>query len=164
MTKGIIKEVIPYVIIILVVLLIKQFIITPIQVNGSSMYPTLKNGDLMILNKIGYSFGSINRFDIVVIDTDNSYLIKRVIGLPGEEVKYEDNELYINNEKIEEPFLKDQVTNDLVVNLKDDCYFVLGDNRVNSRDSRDFGCFDRSKIRGKASFTFFPFDRLGVKN
>ena len=79
--KRIIKELIPYIFIIIFVLLLKTYVMTPIQVNGDSMDPTLKDGDFMILNKLGYRLGSINRFDIVVIDKDDSYIIKRIIGL-----------------------------------------------------------------------------------
>ena len=162
--KRIIKEAIPFVIIIICVLSVKQFIVTPIQVNGDSMDPTLKDGDLMLLNRLSYNFGSINRFDIVVVDKEDSYIIKRVIGLPGEIVKFEDNKLYINDEEIEEYYLDDTVlTNDFVAYIDDDCYFVMGDNRQVSSDSRALGCFDISKIKGKTSLTFFLFFRFGFK-
>ncbi len=162
--KKIIKEGIPFAIVIVIVLLIKQFIVTPIQVNGDSMYPTLKNGDLMLLNRLSYKFGSINRFDIVVADKGDSYVIKRVIGLPKDHIKYEENKLYVNDELIEETFLENNViTDDFEVYLED-CYFLMGDNRQISLDSRALGCFDISKIRGKTSFSFFPFNRFGFKN
>ena len=164
MIKRIISEAIPFVIIILVVLLVKQFVVTPIQVNGDSMYPTLKNGDLMLLNRLTYKFGSINRFDIVVVDKGDSYIIKRVIALPGETIISKDNKIYINGEELEQPFLQDGVeTYNFEATVTDDCYFVMGDNRPISLDSRELGCFDISKIRGKTSFSFFPFDRIGFK-
>ena len=163
--KKVIKEIVPFIAIIIVVLLIKQFIVMPIQVNGDSMYPTLKDGDLMLLNKIGYSFGSINRFDIVVIDNDKSYIIKRVIGLPNETIKYEDKKLYIDGDLVEEPFLTgDNNTDDFTTVVPEDSYFVMGDNRSISLDSRSLGSFSASKIKGKTSFTFFPFDRFGFKS
>lgn len=165
MVKRILKEVIPFIAIIVIVLLIKQYIVTPIQVNGDSMYPTLKDGDLMLLNEIGYNFGSINRFDIVVVDKGDSLIIKRVIGLPNETIKYEDNKLYINGEEIKETYLDDSVeTVDFETINGDNCYFVMGDNRSVSLDSRALGCFDYSRIKGKTSFTFFPFTRFGFKN
>ena len=165
MVKRIFKEAIPFVIIIAIVLLFKQFVATPIQVNGDSMYPTLKNGDLMLLNKLGYNFGSINRFDIVVVDKGDTYIIKRVIGLPGEHIEYIDSKLYIDGEEVEESFLEENVhTYDFEAYATEDCYFVMGDNRPISLDSRELGCFDISKIKGKTSFTFFPFSRLGFKN
>ena len=118
----------------------------------------------MILNKLSYKFGDIHRFDIVVVDNGNSNIIKRVIGLPGEIVKFEDNKLYINGDQIEETFLPDgKITNDFEYKVADNCYFVMGDNRQISRDSRSFGCFDISKIVGRTSLTFFPFNRFGNK-
>ena len=162
--KRVIKEVIPYIAIIIGVLLVKQYIVSPIQVNGDSMDPTLQDGDLMILNKLSYKLGSINRFDIVVVDKGDTYIIKRVIGLPGEKVKFENNKLYINDQEIEESFLPEgKVTNDFETIVKDDCYFVMGDNRQISLDSRELGCFDISMIKGKTSLSFFPFSRFGFK-
>ena len=102
---------------------------------------------------------------IVVVDKDDSYIIKRIIGLPGEIVKYENNKLYINGVEIEESFLPDgKVTNDFEYKVADDCYFVMGDNRQISLDSRELGCFDISKIRGKTSLSFFPLNRFGFKS
>lgn len=164
MAKRIIKEAIPYVLIVIFVLLIKTYIVTPVQVNGDSMYPTLKSGDLMILNKLSYKLGKIHRFDIVVIDKEDTYIIKRVIGLPGETVKYQDNILYIDDMQVEEPFLQEgKMTNNFEYKVDDNCYFVMGDNREISLDSRELGCFDISKIRGQTSLSFFPFDRFGFK-
>ena len=97
------KELIPYIIIIVVVVLIRTYLVTPIRVNGSSMYPTLENHYIMILNKIGLKKG-INRWDIVVVKENNKYIIKRVIGLPGESIAYIDGELYINKKKIEDKY------------------------------------------------------------
>ena len=163
--KGIIKEVIPYLVIIICVLLVKQFVVSPIQVNGDSMDPTLQDGDLMILNKLSYKLGSINRFDIVVIDKEDTYIIKRVIGLPGEKIEYKDNKLYINDEEIEEGFLPSgKVTMDFVTQVGKNCYFVMGDNRQISLDSRELGCFEMDQIKGKTSLSFFPFDRFGFKS
>ena len=99
-----VKEILSYVIIIVIVLLIKHFIVTPIKVNGDSMNNTLKDKDIMILDKISYRFQDIKRFDIVVIKKDKEYLIKRVIGLPGETVEYKNNKLYINNKNVAEKF------------------------------------------------------------
>ena len=162
--KNITLELIPYVIVLLLVLFVKQFIVTPMQVNGNSMYPTLKNGDFMILNKLSYRFHSIDRFDIVVVDKEDSYIIKRVIGLPNETIKYEDNKLYINGEYFEEDFIENHTTSDFEYTTGDNCYFVMGDNREVSLDSRILGCFDKSKIIGKTNLTFFPFSRFGFKN
>ena len=88
--KNWLKELLPYVIIVLVVVLIRSFIVTPIQVDGSSMYPTLEDKELLILKKYDKSF---DRFDIVVFEYNGVRLIKRVIGLPGETIEYKDNNL-----------------------------------------------------------------------
>ena len=98
--KNFIKELIPYVIIVILVVFIRSFIITPVIVRGDSMDDTLIDGEVLFLSKISYRVGEIKRFDIVVIrDGDNDLIIKRVIGLPGDNVKYRDNVLYINGKK-----------------------------------------------------------------
>lgn len=165
-----IKEISIYLLIIVMVILIRTFIITPVRVNGTSMDPTLKNGEIMILNKIKYNNKDIKRFDIVVVKMEKELLIKRVIGLPNEEVKYVDNKLYINGEYIKESFLNDDVytTNFSLDDFKlkkipENCYFVMGDNREVSLDSRTFGCFSKDKILGSANLVLFPFTKLGYK-
>ena len=102
--KNIIKENIVYIVIILLVILIKIFIVTPVRVRGESMEKTLQNNDIMILNKMAYKFNDIKRFDIVVIDITDEYIIKRVIGLPGEKVEYKNNKLYINGKEKKETY------------------------------------------------------------
>ena len=153
----------PYLIIILVVIIIRTFIATPIRVNGASMDPTLNNGETMVLNKLGMHLRGINRFDIIVARSDDSFLIKRVIGLPGERVKYEDGRLYINDEKIDDPFSLSQTYDFEEVLVGADEYFVLGDNRHISQDSRNphIGNIHISEIRGKTNIILFPFNRFG---
>ena len=154
----------PYLAVIVIVLLVKQFLFSPVMVSGESMINTLKDSDIMIMDKISLSTSPIKRFEIVVISYKNRYLIKRVVGLPGETIEYKDNKLYVNGEFIEETFLdKEQITKDFSVKVPDDFYFVLGDNRVNSNDSRYLGCFSLEKIEGRTSFTIFPFSRFGKK-
>ena len=91
-----IKELIPYVVIILAVVLVRTFIVTPVIVVGDSMVPTLKEDQILLLNKINYSINEIERYDIVVIKVGKNEIIKRVIGLPGENIEYRSNTLYIN--------------------------------------------------------------------
>ena len=160
--KNIIKEYLPYVIIIILVLLIKSYVIAPIRVNGGSMDNTLKDGDIMILNIIDYKINSLNRFDIAVVNNGKDYLIKRVIALPKEEIEYKDNRLYINGKEIEDKYANG-ITRDFKIKLSEGEYFVLGDNRQNSMDSRAYGPFYKDKIIGKTSLTVFPFDRFGNK-
>lgn len=163
----VVKEITSYVLIILVVLLIKKYIFTPIRVNGESMYPTLKHNDIMILNEIGYYINGLDRFDIVVVDTNGEKIIKRVIGLPGDKVEYKDNKLFINDEEIKEDFnhadtLDFSVNKDLGYEIiPDDYYFVVGDNRINSIDSRMIGLVSEKQILGKTKFVVYPFNRFG---
>lgn len=147
------KEIISYIIVIIIVLLIKQFIITPIRVNQNSMNNTLYDKDIMILDKISYRFKNINRFDIVVIKKDKEYLIKRVIGLPSETIEYKDNKLYINDKIVEENF-NHKDTNDYILEGKipENYYFVVGDNRPDSLDSRVIGLIKKDEIIGKFSY------------
>ena len=159
-----VKEILGYVIIILIVIVIKQYIITPIRVNQSSMNNTLYDKDIMILDKISYRFSKINRFDIVVIKNDDEYLIKRVIGLPGEEIEYKNNELYINGEKVEENF-NHKDTDDYRYDkiIPEDYYFVIGDNRPDSLDSRYIGLIKKENILGKTNLVLYPFNHFGIK-
>ena len=102
--KVFIKEYVPYIAIIILVILIKRYIVAPVKVNGSSMMDTLHNGDIMILNNTAYYFDDIKRFDIVVVRENKEYIIKRVIGLPGETVEYRDNKLYINDKLVKDNY------------------------------------------------------------
>ena len=158
------KEYLGYIVVIVIVLLIKQFVITPIRVNGNSMNNTLYDKDIMILDKISYRFNSIKRFDIVVIKKNREYLIKRVIGLPGDTLEYKDNKLYINQELVEENFLhKETLDYILEEKIPDNYYFVVGDNRLDSLDSRYIGLISKDEILGKTSLVLFPFNRYGLK-
>ena len=169
MNKQTKKEIIIYVSIFLLIIIIRTFIVTPIRVNGDSMNPTLKDGEIMILNKIGYSINGVERFDIVVVDYNGDKLIKRVIGLPGETLKYENNILYINGQEVEEPYLNEStedfnITSFGYSKIPRDCYFVLGDNRDDSKDSRIIGCVIEKQIKGKTSLVILPFSDAGYRN
>jgi len=162
----VIKNILSYVIVIIVALLIKEFIFSPIRVDGKSMYPTLKDGDIMILNEIGYHLNGVKRFDIVVVKTQNDRIIKRVIGLPGEKIEYKDNKLFVNDEEVVEDFTHDITHNFTLEDISEtiipeNYYFVVGDNRGDSKDSRIIGLINKNQIRGKTSFIVFPFDRFG---
>lgn len=163
------KTLLPYIIIIVVVLFIKAFIVTPIKVNGESMYPTLEEGDIMILNKTAYYFNKPKRFDIVVVDMPNEYLIKRVIGLPGEHIEYKNNTLYVDGKKIEENFKHGKTDDFNIKELGSDTvpsgyYLVLGDNRGNSLDSRELGFMKEEQLLGRTNLIILPFDRIGNAN
>ncbi len=161
--KYYVKEIVPYILVIVLVLLVKRFIVSPVNVVGSSMYDTLHDGDIMILNETSYYFKDIKRFDIVVVKAPGELIIKRVIGLPGEKIKYEKGKLYINGKYVKENFSHDGTDDFAEVKIGKNEYFVMGDNRDNSLDSRYFGPFNKKNIRGKTSITLFPFSRFGIK-
>lgn len=162
-----VKEIMPYVIILIVVVLLRTFIITPIIVNGESMIPTLKEKQILILNKYDKKY---NRGDIVVVNYFNGEkeerLIKRVIGLPGEKVEYNENKLYINDKKVEDRFAKDTENFELsyididMKKIPEGYYFVIGDNRNNSIDSRIIGLVKKEDIKGTVTQSLIPFKRV----
>ena len=158
--KKFFKENIGYILVIILVLIIKAYVVSPIRVNGDSMNNTLYDKDIMILDEISYRFNDIKRFDIVVVKTRGEYLIKRIIGLPGEKVSYKDNKLYINDKYVKEDFSHKE-TNDFEVIVPKGKYYVLGDNRTNSTDSRIIGAIPKKNILGKTHLTVFPFSRFG---
>lgn len=151
------KELLPYVIILVAVVVIRTYFFTPIMVNGPSMQPTLNGGEIMILNKKG----KIDRFDIVVVDIGTEDIIKRVIAMPNETISCEDGVVYVNGHKQEEDYSKGNTSDFELVKLGDDEYFVMGDNRENSLDSRKLGTFKKEQIKGTTSLVLFPFNRIG---
>lgn len=162
-----VKTILEYVLIIAVVIAIRIYVITPIQVNGRSMESTLYDGDIMMLNIVGYHASGLKRFDIVVIKYQDEHIIKRVIGLPGEKVEYKDNKLYVNGKLTSDMIdveTTDFSTYDLTENgvIPDGKYFVLGDNRTNSTDSRIIGLIDKDDIMGKTNLILFPFKHFGT--
>ena len=161
-----VKELIPYIIIVIVIVLLRIFIITPIQVVGDSMSPTLENGNILLLSKGLITGGKYNRFDIVVIKYNEETIIKRVIGLPGEKIEYIDNTLYVDGEIVKEDFSHDSTSDFSISELgndkvPDDSYLVLGDNRGISLDSRRIGFIKKEDISGKVCFRLFPFNKFG---
>ncbi len=153
-----------------VVLLARHFIFTPIEVVGASMNPNLEDSERLF----GLKVGEINRLDIVSFhapdDKDRDY-IKRVIGLPGEEILYEEDQLYINGEEIAEPYLDEfkaempdglQLTDDFRYTVPEGTYFVMGDNRHNSKDSRMLGPIDQEEIFANAKLKYWPLNKIGT--
>lgn len=166
--KKIIKELYPYVIIIIVVILTRSFIITPVIVSGKSMLPNFNDGELLLVRKIDYNEKTIKRFDVVVIKKDKEEIIKRIIGIPGEHISYKNNKLYINDELISEDYSH---LNTKDFNLEEICscsiipegkYLVLGDNRPISKDSRSIGLIDEKDIVGKSVFRLWPITKIGA--
>lgn len=157
----IIKQIIPYIIILIIVVVIRTFIVTPVVVSGSSMDGTLKDGNILLLNKFDHEY---ERYDIVVFDYQNSKLVKRIIGLPGEHIKYEDGILYVNGEEVKDNFSSITANYDLEYlgyeTIPDGYYFVLGDNRTKSSDSRIIGLISEEYIKGTTTFSLWPFGKI----
>ena len=160
------KDTFKYIMVAVIVFLLFIFVVGIDQVIGPSMNPTLKEGDVIIVNKLLYRFKDIKRNDIVVLSQDEKHMIKRVVGLPGDNIEYIDNYLYVNGKKYKEPFIKDVITEDF--SLKDlgydkipkDMYLVLGDNRENSRDSRNYGLINKKQIIGKTFIRIWPLKKI----
>ncbi len=156
----IIKELIPYIIIIIAIILIRAFIITPVRVDGNSMKNTFEDGDLLLLFKLG----NVDRFDVVVLDEeyDDEIIIKRIIGLPGETVEIKNGKIYINEEEISDDYGYGETSDYEKTTLSADEYFILGDNRLISKDSRYFGPVKEEEIMGKIILRFYPFNKINT--
>lgn len=144
------------------------FLYQPVRVEGTSMMPRLENHDRLFINKFVYHFEAINRGDVVVfhypLDPSKSY-IKRVIGLPGDRIQIIRGRVWLNGKMLREPYVPARYReNDSMaaMTVPKDCYFVMGDHRSISSDSRAFGPVERSLIYGKAEFIYWPAKDAGV--
>lgn len=174
--KELIELVKTFVICLAVVTLLTSFVFTPVQVEGDSMYPTLHDKSKGIVNIFLVKFGEVYRQDIVVVKyrEENESWVKRVIGIPGDRISCKDDVVYVNGEPLDEPYLdtvyatqqrnrNGYFTTDFdEVVLGEDEYFLMGDNRVVSRDSRMVGVFKREDIVGKDVYVFYPFEHIGI--
>ncbi len=148
------------------------FIMTPHEVVGNSMHPTYKNGEMLMANKITFQVSKPKRGDVIIFKfSDTQDFIKRIIGIPGDEIMIKDGKIYINNELLDESeYLQSSVITNggsylhegQTVTIQDNEYFVCGDNRTNSSDSREFGPITEDKIKGKAWIVYFPFSQFRV--
>ena len=170
---GIIVEMIIYLVIsMIIILLVRTFLFQHVKVSGTSMEPTLYDKQHLFIEKVSSKIKGIDRFDIIVFqpyeDNDDLFYIKRVIGLPGEKVKIENNTIYIDGKKLNESYGKGSYTDAKMakntISLDEDDYFVLGDNREVSKDSRekDIGLLNEDCIIGKAWLRIYPFSDVGV--
>jgi signal peptidase I len=144
------------------------FLYQPVRVEGTSMLPMLEDQDRLFINKMAYKIGEIHRGDVVVFryphDQTKSY-IKRVIALPGDDLRIDRGRVYVNGRVITEKYVPAQFTDDRSLPglvIPDNEYFVMGDHRSISSDSRDFGPVERDLIYGKAAFVYWPMDQAGV--
>lgn len=156
----------------LLIIVLGYFVFIPIEINGSSMIPTLNPEDKVIANM----YSKIDRFDVIVFRDENEQpVVKRVIGLPGETISYENDQLYVDQKPIDESFLEDSSLQAIRGNWTSDfllsevmeesvipagSYFVLGDNRRLSYDSRYYGPVSEEAIIGEVMMVFYPFDRI----
>ena len=203
MINDTVKEVLEWiyciVIALVLALLIRYFVGTPTIVKQPSMYPTLKQNQRLILNRLSRTFketperGDIitfeapsdsyaestkaiyenepnnwwSKFTYYVLEINKKSYIKRVIALPGEQVKIADGKVYIDGEELKEEYLQDGVVTEaqnpnlIEFKVPDDCVFAMGDNRLQSSDCRVFGCIPIDKIESKVWIRFWPFDVFG---
>ncbi|MBQ6841062.1 MAG: signal peptidase I [Bacilli bacterium] len=167
--KEFLKDTFKYVAFIFLVIFIAVYIVGLQQVVGPSMSPTLDNGNILILDKITYRFKDIERGDVVSLYyADTKYLVKRVVGLPGEKIDLRDGDLYINDRLIEETYIEDDSNVEFSLSslgyntIPEDMYFVLGDNRSDSLDSRDpnVGLVSKKDIIGKVRIRLWPINQM----
>ncbi len=154
-----------------IVIPIRLFIAEPFVVSGLSMFPTFNNNDYLIIDKLSYRLGEPKRDDVVVFKYPNDtkkYFIKRVIGLPGETVKISGSTVTIFNEEnkngfnLDQPYVETPDNNDLKYELKDDEYFVMGDNRTGSSDSRFWGPVKKDLLTGRALLRLLPIQHVDI--
>lgn len=173
--RSIIRELFGWIVYILIIVGLTYLIITFVgqrtRVSGSSMETTLSDGDNLIVDKVSYRFGEPKRYEIIVFPyqyEENTYYIKRIIGLPGETVQVTDGAVYINGQKLDENYGNEAMQGSGIaeepITLGEDEYFVLGDNRNHSADSRDasVGVLHRKDLLGRAWIRIWPFNKFGV--
>jgi signal peptidase I len=170
--SSLMREVFEVVVLAVILYFGISFAVQAVHVEGLSMYATLDDNDYLIANKIDYRLHAPQRGDIIILrpPADNSKdFIKRVIALPGEKLLIRDSVVYINGHRLDEPYLPEAWTtlNNWPSNnsdgqvMKSDEYFVMGDNRNRSQDSRIFGPIGRERIDGRAWFRIWPLDHFG---
>ena len=149
-------------------ILIITYFYQPVRVEGTSMLPNLEDQDRLFINKIAFRVGEIKRGDVIVFrypkDQSKSY-IKRVIGLPGDRVRIDHGRVYVNERPLQETYVPSRFEDDrseAEIKIPPHEYFVLGDHRNISSDSREFGPVERDLIYGKAAFVYWPIDQAGV--
>jgi signal peptidase I len=157
---------------------IRIFFFSNYVVEGESMLPTLEEGNKVVVNKLGYDTSDLERFDVIVFHANEKEdFVKRVIGLPGDKIEYREDRLFVNDEKVYEPFLKqyrekslggyltgDFTLEDLtgVERVPEGKLFVLGDNRLGSWDSRQFGFINADQVVGKVNLRYWPLEEVDI--
>lgn len=158
---------------------IQHFFFQPYTVKGDSMLPNLKDGNKIVVNKVNYKYGKPQRADLIVLKSPEhkeEYLVKRIVGLPGENISFKNDVLYVNGQKTAEPYLSkakqeklpyEQVTNDFTLKeivglakIPKDYVLVLGDNRPISNDGRHFGLIKIDNIVGEVNMRYWPLNKI----
>lgn len=164
---------------LLIILIINHWIIKPVRVVGVSMFPTLENGQMGFSNILAHNLGTIERFEIVIISTHQDdqevFIVKRAIGLPNETIEVKDDVLYIDGRETDQPFFDNTWYKSIIessntpftydfgpITLGEDEYFVMGDNRRFSQDSRFYGSFSREDIVAKDIYILYPFSDMQI--
>ncbi|RBP92276.1 signal peptidase I [Cytobacillus firmus] len=161
---------------IIIFAFIRTFFFSNYVVEGESMMPTLQDGNKLIVNKIGYQVSDLERFDVIVFHhNDQEDFVKRIIGMPGDEIEYRNDELFINGKKVDEPYLEKyrketlggKLTGDFTLlemtgteTVPEGKLFVMGDNRLGSWDSRHFGFISAGQVVGKVNLRYWPLDEM----
>ncbi len=173
--KKYLYPVIEMVLLVVVTICIFRYVVIPVRIDGISMENTLHDDTVALINAIGVKKENIKRFDIVVVNSEelNEKIIKRVIGLPGETVEFKDDVLYIDGVEVKQTFLDEEFveesktiyntklfTEDFKVTVGEGEYFVMGDNRLRSTDSRELGCFTIDDIVGDNGIVIYPFSDM----
>ena len=172
-TPGFLLEIVSTVVFVVAVTVLFDLAIPRSLVDGHSMEPTFYQSDRLVVSRVHYLLGQPGRGDIVVFNSlvpseaeRGIMLIKRVVGLPGETVEIRDQQVHIDGEALDEPYIKEacrrQRCNDDSWTLAADQYFVMGDNRNNSRDSRRFNAVPLQKIVGQVIFRYWPYNSIGI--
>ena len=159
------------------IFLLTNFVVKPVRVDGRSMDPTLEDGEIGLMNVFSAKFQDIERFDVVVVynEEKKENWVKRVIGLPGDTIYAKDDVVYVNGMPIEEPYLDNDYADSIrltenykftedfdEVQLGEDEYYLMGDNRYASKDSREMGAFKRGDIKAVDFFIVLPFNKMRV--
>lgn len=164
---------------IIIFVFIRTFFFSNYIVEGKSMMPTLQNGNKVVVNKIGFQIDNLKRFDVIVFHANKQEdFVKRVIGLPGDKITYRNDHLYINGKMVREPFLNTyrkkissnkKLTGDFTLKeltgeeaVPNGKLFVLGDNRLDSWDSRYFGFISLDQVVGKVDLRYWPLNEVNV--
>jgi signal peptidase I len=159
-------------------LIVYLFVMQPHQVNGASMYPSFEDGEYLLTDKVSYKVGAPDRGDVVVFHAPEASqcpegggcdFIKRIVGLPGDTILVQDDTIFVNGEELPEDYLTDEIetrpgayTQNGSITVPSGMYFVLGDNRSHSSDSRTWGPVASDKIVGKVFFRYWPPQKVGV--